>query len=79
MPNPDDISEEHNKAIRAAVGERLSVILGLAGRQRVPRPIRQSLDRLEAEERGSEPSPRIVPPQTGGWLRSLLSKRFRRA
>ena len=79
MRDPDDmISEEHNKAIRAAVGERLSFILGLAGRQRLPRPIRQSLDRLEAvERRVAPPSPSIVPLQTGGWLRSLLSKRFR--
>jgi hypothetical protein len=77
MANPNHFSAEHNKAIRAAVGERLSVILALAGRQRVPRPIRQSLDRLEERELGIKTSPSIVPPQKEGWLRWLSPKRFR--
>jgi len=46
MPHPLQIDDEHNNAIRAEVGERLRIILWLEGRQKVPRPVRQSLDRL---------------------------------
>jgi hypothetical protein len=47
MPYPLHIDEEHNKAIRAEVGERLRIFLWMAGRQKVPRHIRQSIDRLD--------------------------------
>jgi hypothetical protein len=50
MPCQSPISEEHNRAIRAAIGEGLRVLHALAGRQRVPRDIRRSLDRLEEIE-----------------------------
>jgi hypothetical protein len=77
MPHPNHISEEHNRAIRAAVGERLSTVLGLAGRQRVPRPIRQSLDLLESREARVDMTRSITPRQKMGWLRKLVPKRFR--
>lgn len=77
MAYPNRFSAEHNRAIRAAVGERLRAILAMAGRQRVPRPIRQSLDRLEEQELRIGTSPSIVPPQKGGWLRWPSPKRFR--
>ena len=69
---PLHIDEEHNKAIRAEVGERLRIFLWMAGRQKVPRHIRQSLDRLELKT-----SPSIVPSKNEGWLRQLLPRRFR--
>ena len=65
------IDEEHNNAIRAEVGERLRIILYLEGRQKVPRPIRQSLDRLAELDHGIElktsidcafGKPRLAPP-----------------
>jgi hypothetical protein len=80
MPYPFQIiDEEHNNAIRAEVGERLRIILWLAGRQKVPRPIRQSLDRLAETDHEIElkESPSIAPSQDDGWLRRLLPKRFR--
>jgi len=79
MPYPLHIDEEHNKAIRTEVGERLRIILWLAGRQKVPRPIRQSLDRLAEVDDGTElkASPSIVPSENEGWLRRLLPRRFR--
>jgi hypothetical protein len=66
MPLP--IDEEHNNAIRAEVGERLRIILYLEGRQKVPRPIRQSLDRLAEVDHGTElkTSPSIVPSENQG-------------
>ena len=77
MPLP--IDDEHNNAIRAEVGERLRIILYLEGRQKVPRPIRQSLDRLAELDHGIElkTSPSIVPSENDGWLRRLLPRRFR--
>ena len=77
MPLP--IDDEHNNAIRAEVGERLRIILYLEGRQKVPRPIRQSLDRLAELDHGIElkTSPSIVPSENQGWLRRLLPRRFR--
>jgi hypothetical protein len=77
MPHPLHIDEEHNNSIRAEVGERLRVMFRLAGRQKVPRPIRQSLDRLAELDRKIEmkSSPSIVP--SDGWLSRLLPKRFR--
>ena len=68
------IDEEHNNSIRAEVGERLRVILGLAGRQQVPRPIRRSLDRPAELDQKIElkSSPSIVPSEDDGWLSRLL-------
>ena len=79
MPHPLQIDEEHNNAIRAEVGERLCIILWLEGRHKVPRPIRQSLDRLAEIDPGIEmkTSPSIVPSENEGWLRRLLPRRFR--
>ena len=73
------IDEEHIKAILAEVGERLRLIYHLEGRKKVPRPIRQSIDRLDEVDHRTElkPSPSIVPPENGGWLRRLLPRRFR--
>jgi hypothetical protein len=78
MPYPIHIDEEHNNAIRAEIGERLRIIHWLAGRQRVPRSIRQSLDRLDEIEHEIElkTSPSIVPAGNEGWLRRLF-QRFR--
>jgi hypothetical protein len=76
---PLHIDDEHNNAVRAEVGERLRIILHLEGRQRVPRPIRQSLDRLAEVDHEMElkTSPSIVPSKNEGWLRRLLPRRFR--
>ena len=73
------IDEEHIKAILAEVGERLRLIFRLEGRQKVPRPIQQSLDRLAEVDHGIElkTSPSIVPSENDGWLRRLLPRRFR--
>jgi hypothetical protein len=73
------IDEEHIKAILAEVGERLRLIFRLEGRQKVPRPIQQSLDRLAEVDHGIElkTSPSIVPSKNAGWLRHLLPRRFR--
>ena len=77
MPYPHYIDEEHNKAIRAEIGERLRILFWLAGRPRVPRPIRQSIDRLADQEMALKTSPSIVPSENEGWLRRVLPKRFR--
>ena len=79
MPHPLHIDEEHNNSIRAEVGERLRVMFRLAGRQKVPRPIRQSLDRLAELDQKIElkSSPSMVPSEGDGWLSRLLPKRFR--
>jgi hypothetical protein len=79
MPHPIHIDEEHNNAIRAEVGERLRIILWLEGRQKVPRPIRQSLDCLAEVDHRTElkTSSSIVPSENAGWLRRLLPRRFR--
>jgi hypothetical protein len=73
------IDEEHIKAILAEVGERLRVILWLEGRQKVPRPIRQSIDRLAEVDHLTElkTSPSTVPLKNEGWHRRLLPRRFR--
>lgn len=79
MQHPLHIDKEHNNAIRAEVGERLRIILWLAGRQKVPRPIRQTLDRLAGVDHKIElkASPSIAPSKNEGWLRRLLPRRFR--
>ena len=73
------IDVEHIKAILAEVGERLRIILRLEGRQKVPGPIRQSLDRLAKVDQRMDlkASPSIVPSENQGWLRRLLPTRFR--
>jgi hypothetical protein len=73
------INEEHIKAILAEVGERLRIILWLEGRRKVPRPIRQSLDRLAEVDDKTElkTSPSILPAENEGWLSRLLPRRFR--
>jgi hypothetical protein len=73
------IDEEHIKAILAEVGERLRLIIRLEGRQKVPRRIRQSMDRLAEVDDGTElkTSPSILPSENEGWLRRLLPRRFR--
>jgi hypothetical protein len=73
------IDKEHNDAIRTEIGERLRIILDLEGRQKVPRPIRQSLDRLAEVDHGIElkRSPSIAPSDNEVWLRRLLPRRFR--
>jgi hypothetical protein len=59
MPCRIPTREEHSEAIRAAIGEGLRALHGLARQQRVPRDIRRSLDHLEDIERKIEP-PRPV-------------------
>jgi hypothetical protein len=73
------IDKQHIKAILAEVGERLRTILRLEGRQKVPRPIQQSLDRLaEVDDRTElKTSPSIAPSENKGRLRRLLQRRFR--
>jgi len=73
------VDEEHIKAILAEIGERLRIIFWLEGRWRVPRPIRQSLDRLAEIDHEIElkPSPSIAPSENEGWLSRVLPKRFR--
>jgi hypothetical protein len=73
------IDEEHIKAILAEVGERLRIIFWLEGRQKVPRPFRQSIDRLAELDGGTElkTSPSTVPLENEGWLPRLLPRRFR--
>jgi hypothetical protein len=73
------IDEEHIKAILAEVGERLRIIFWLEGRQKVPRTIRQSIDRLAEVDHRNElkTSPSIVPSENEGWLHRLLPRRFR--
>lgn len=73
MPYPSAISEEHNKAIRAAIAEGLRVVHALAGRQRVPRDLRRSLDRLEETERKVDAPRAIGSSQNRGWLARLIS------
>ena len=74
-----NIDEQHINAILAEVGERLRIIFWLEGRQKVPRPIRQSIDRLAEVEHRTElkTSPSIVPLENEGWLRRLLPRPFR--
>jgi hypothetical protein len=73
------IDQAHNDAIRAEVAERLRIILRLSPPQRVPRLIREQLDRLtkQGNEIELKSSPSIVPSQNEGWLRKLLGSRRR--
>jgi hypothetical protein len=77
MPHPLHIDQEHNNAIRAEVGERLRIIFRLAGRQKVPQPIRHFINRLDEHEIEKKTSPSIVPSGDEGWLRRLLAGRIR--
>jgi hypothetical protein len=77
MPHPLHIDQEHNNAIRAEVGERLRIIFRLAGRQKVPQPIRYFINRLDEHEIEVKTSPSIVPSEKEGWLRRLLASRLR--
>jgi hypothetical protein len=73
MPCQGPISEEHNRAIRAAIGEGLRVLHLLAGRQRVPRDIRRSLDRLEEIELPIDAPRSAGSSKNRGWLARLMS------
>ena len=67
------ISEEHNRAIRAAIGEGLRVLHLLAGRQRVPRDIRRSLDRLEEIEFPIDAPRSAGSAKNRGWLADAIA------
>lgn len=73
MPCQSPISEEHNRAIRAAIGEGLRVLHTLAGRQRVPRDIRRSLDRLEEIEFPIDAPRSAGSSKKRDWLARLMS------
>ena len=73
MPNPIQIDAEQNLAIRTEVAERLRTNHSLEGRQRVPRSIRQSIDRLAELDQEIE----IKPSENEGWLKRLFARRFR--
>jgi hypothetical protein len=75
MPFPIQIDEKQNVAIRTEVAERLRTVHSLEGRQRVPRSIRQSIDRLAELE--LEASPPLVPSENESWLKRLFSRRSR--
>jgi hypothetical protein len=71
MPCQSPISEQHNRAIRTAIGEGLRVLHALAGRQRVPRDIRRSLDRLEEIEFPIDAPRSAGSAKNRGWLAGL--------
>ena len=81
MPRPIQIDQEQNLAIRTEVAERLRTMHSLEGRQRVPRPIRQSIDQLAELDHQIqiklEAWPPLVPSENEGWLKRLFSRRFR--
>ena len=54
MRHPLHIDQEHNDAIRAEVGERLGIILSLRNPQKLPRRIRNVIDRLAEQDREIE-------------------------
>lgn len=74
MPHPIHIDEEQNRAIRDELGARLRMIHQLEGKQRVPRRIRESLDRLAELDLHIQLKvlPSIVSSENEGWLRRLL-------
>lgn len=75
MSHPIQIDQEQNMAIRTEVAQRLRTLHSLEGRKRVPRSIRQSIDRLsELELEASSP---LAPSKNEGWLKRFLSRRFR--
>jgi hypothetical protein len=79
MQNPLQIDYEQNKVIRAEIGERLRIILGLQKPQKLSRHVRLLLDRLAEQDQQIEmaASPSILPSQNEGWLRRLLAGRLR--
>ena len=73
------IDQEHNDTIRAEVGKRLGIILGLGNPPKLPGRVRHLLDRLAEQDDQIEmkTSPAIVPSENEGWVRRLLASRFR--
>jgi hypothetical protein len=79
MQHPLHIDQEHNNVIRKEVGERLRIILRLARPTKVPQRIRHLLNRLAKldPEIEKKTSPSIMPSANEGWVRRLLTSRFR--
>jgi hypothetical protein len=79
MRHPLHIDQEQNNVIRAEVGERLRIILGLARPTKVPQRIRHLLNRLAKldPEIEKKTSSSIEPSANEGWLRRLLAVRIR--
>lgn len=81
MPRPIQIDEEQNWAIRTQIAERLRNIHSLEGRQRVPRAIRQFIDRMAELEQQieikSKAAPPLVPSLDEGWMKRLWPRRSR--
>jgi hypothetical protein len=81
MPRPIQIDEEQNRAIRTQIAERLRTIHSLEGRQKVPRAIRRSIDRMAEFEQQIEIRPKAAPPLVpsleGGWTKRLWPRRSR--
>jgi hypothetical protein len=77
MQHPLHIDQEHNDTIRAELGERLGIILRLGNRPKLPRRVRQLLDRLAEQDHRieMETSPSIVPSENEGWVRRLFASR----
>jgi hypothetical protein len=69
------IDPRHNAAIRAEIGERLRIILGLSRPQKVPVDIRQPLDCLAERDSQIDMKPSaIVQSPNKSWLRRLLGR-----
>jgi hypothetical protein len=79
MRHPLHIDQEQNNVIRAEVGERLRIILGLARPTKVPQRIRHLLNRLAKldPEIEKKTSSSIEPSANEGWLRRLSAVRIR--
>jgi len=81
MQNPLQIDQEQNEAIRAELGERLRIIMGLEKPRKLSARLRHLLDRLSEQDHLIEmaASPSIVPSQhqNEGWLRRLWAGRRR--
>jgi hypothetical protein len=75
MPRPIQIDEEQNRAIRTHIAQRIRTIHSLEGRQRVPRSIRQSIDRMAELEQRIEMKPKVAPPPVP-LLRREWTKRW---
>ncbi len=81
MQNPLQIDQEQNEAIRAELGERLRIIMGLEQPRKLSARLRHLLDRLSEQDHLIEmaASPSIAPSQhqNEGWLRRLWAGRRR--
>jgi hypothetical protein len=82
MPNPIQIDEEQNRAIRTEIAEHLRTMHSLEGRLRVPQTIRQSIDRMAELEQQIEIKPKAAPPLVptlldGGWTKRIWPRRPR--